>query len=101
MKEEPLPKTETIGQLVGHLFMMRLTRHNMVGYVTGLDRSRVDTDNIVSHIYKGQYDDLEKGMCKRAYNKNGGFSIFRNNVTKGICRICLRNTFKELSHAKN
>lgn len=94
--EKPLPKIETIGQLKNALFFNRLTRHNIVGYVLGLDRSRPN-HNLVSHIYKGEYDELEKGMCPKAYDEHGGFSIFRNNLTKGICRNCLKNTFDDIN----
>lgn len=98
MKEEPLPKIKTIGQLEMAMMMCQLTRHNMVGYITGLTRRVAPADNYVSHIYKGEYDSIEKGMCKKAYNyPPSGFSIFRNNVTKGICKTCLKNTLKDLA----
>lgn len=30
-------------------------------------------------------------MCKRGYNREEGYSIWRNNVgDRGICKICLR-----------
>ncbi len=94
-KEFPLPVVKDIGHLYNLLFSMELTRHSMVGYVLGLDRSR-NNEHLVSHIYKGEYDELEKGMCPRAYDKYGGFSIFRNNITRGICRTCLKNTLKDI-----
>jgi len=94
-KEQPLPKIVTISELHYALFQMKLTRHSMDGYVVGLDRSRPN-DNLLSHIYFGEYSELKKGMCAKAYNKNGGFSIFRNNIARDICRNCLKNTLKEL-----
>ncbi len=97
MKEKPLPKIETLGQLTAAMFKNELTRHNIVGFVTGLNRRIDNPDSYVSHIYKGKFSELEKGMCNKAYNyPPNGFSIFRNNVTKGICKTCLKNTLKDL-----
>lgn len=98
MQDAPLPKIETLGRLHNALFMFKLTRHNSVGYILGLDRSPNAESRFVAHIYKGQYDDIEKPMCKRGYNRGKtGFSIFRNNYGKGICKTCLKNTLKELN----
>lgn len=98
MKEKPLPKISTIGELVKAMLYRDLTRHYSVGYVLGVDRSTwKDSEKLISHIYKGKYDELEEGMCKRASDKNGYFSIFRNNEGRGICKICLRRTLKELN----
>ena len=68
------------------------------GYILGLERGYEAEKRFVSHIYKGQYDNLEKPMCKRGWNRDEGtaFSIWRNNIGRGICKNCLKNTLKEI-----
>ncbi len=91
MKEEPLPKVKDINHLHNLLFTRELTRHSMSGYLLGLDRSRAN-EHLMSHIYKGEYDGPMEGMCSKA-----PYSIFRNNLTRGICRTCLKNTMKDIN----
>lgn len=101
MKDKPLPKIETIGQLHNAMFKMELTRYNSIGYVLGLERTPYAENRFMSHIYKGQFDELEKPMCSRGWNRGkDSFSIWRNNIGKGICRNCLKNTLKDLLEIK-
>jgi hypothetical protein len=64
-------------------------------YVTGLDRStkwggRVG-DHMVAHLFDGDFGEPGKPLCRAAYDKWGGWSIWRNNVgAKGICKVCKR-----------
>lgn len=97
-KEEKLPIPENIQHLKEMFWTHELTRWRMTGYVTGVDRSDYPASlNKVTHVYKGSYGELEKSMCKNGM-KDGGFSIFRNNISyKGICKTCLKNTYKELT----
>ena len=76
----------------------KLFKCEMEGYILGLDRSPFSDTKYRSHIYKGTFSNPEKPMCKKGWNRNNGkgFSIFRNNIGLGICKICLKNTRKEL-----
>lgn len=90
---------KTINDLELALFNCELTGWDKVGYSTGVDRSLRGQQGLLrSHIYKGEYDNLEKPMCNRGYRdkKNKSFSIWRNNFGSGICRNCLKNTLKVL-----
>ena len=61
------------------------------GYITGLGR---DVPNPpLAHLYKGDFTDPGKPMCRYGWNRDDGtsYSIWRGNVgRKGICRICMR-----------
>lgn len=64
-------------------------------YVTGLDRSTRwgghAGDHIVSHLFDGTFGDPGKPLCRKAYDMDGGWSIWRGNVgSKGICKVCKR-----------
>lgn len=63
-------------------------------YILGLDRVE-RSEYKSSHIYKGNFSEIEKAMCSRASN-----SIWRNNLGNGICKICLKNTLKEYNGRK-
>lgn len=61
------------------------------GYITGLSREYKSLERLVAHLYKGDLSDPGNPMCKRGWNRDGGYSIWRNNVgEKGICKVCLR-----------
>lgn len=60
------------------------------GYILGQDRNDM---NLVTHIYKGDFNNPGLPMCVRGWNRSdgSGYSIFRGNVGNvGICRICTR-----------
>jgi hypothetical protein len=60
------------------------------GYILGQDRN---DENLVTHIYKGDFNNLGLPMCVRGWNRSNGksYSIFRGNVGEaGVCRICVR-----------
>ncbi len=62
------------------------------GYLTGHDRNE---DNVVTHIYKGNFSDPGLPMCVRGWNRSSGegYSIFRGNVGNvGLCKVCVRRT---------
>lgn len=62
------------------------------GYIAGMDRSN-EGSRIVTHLYKGNFNDPGLPMCVRGWNRASGmeYSIFRGNISDaGICRICLR-----------
>lgn len=78
----------------------KLFYNKMEGYILGLDRSPNAEYRFVSHIYKGTFHNPEKPMCKKGWNRDDGtgFSIWRNNLGLGICKICLKNTLKALKN---
>ena len=60
------------------------------GYILGQDRNDM---NLVTHIYKGDFNDPGLPMCVRGWNRSDGegYSIFRGNVGDvGVCRVCVR-----------
>ncbi len=79
---------------------------NKTDYVTGMFRGD-GGDRMVTHLYKGSFDDPGFPMCARGwqrkfYNKRGKlvdyeYSIFRNNLSSaGLCKICERRANKNL-----
>jgi hypothetical protein len=76
----------------------RLLNHDMPGYIIGLDRSPNAAIRFVSHIYRGTFSDPGDPMCPRGWNRDegNGYSIWRNNLGRDICRSCLRAVAKEL-----
>lgn len=69
------------------------------GYIAGLSRRRVPLAK-TSHLYKGTFADPGQPMCKRGYEDDGGFSIFRGNIgSNGICKVCLRRARAGLAPA--
>lgn len=69
------------------------------GYIIGLERTSGAENRFVSHIYKGTFNDPEKPMCSKGWNRDNGtsFSIWRNNLGLAICRTCSNNTLKEIN----
>lgn len=97
-KENKLPEYLTMGELYKELFFFRLTRHQIPGYFIGLERSENAENRFVSHVYNGLYDGPMVPMCARGYNRGkDSFSIFRNNLGRGICKVCLKNTLKKIN----
>lgn len=76
-----------------------LFRCEAKGFVLGLNRIPDPKCNkLSSHIYRGTFTDPKEPMCPRGYNRGKeGYSIWRNNIGKGICRTCLKNAAKEYS----
>lgn len=64
-------------------------------YVPGEDRNEPGT---VAHLYRGTFRRVGNPMCQRGWNRLNGFgwSIFRNCLGAGICKICLRRALKKL-----
>jgi hypothetical protein len=60
------------------------------GYILGLVREPKARDRFVSHLYKGTFADPGLPMCKLGWNRGDSYSILRNNIGKGICKVCLR-----------
>lgn len=59
------------------------------GYVIGLSRRRISAKT--SHLYKGDFHEPGQPMCKRGYEKEGDYSIWRGNFGEnGLCKVCLR-----------
>ena len=66
------------------------------GFLLGLERSPGSENRHMSHIYRGDFGDVGEPLCPKGYNRGkDGFSIWRNNIGKGICRMCLKNAAKE------
>lgn len=61
------------------------------GYITGLVRDP-GCENKLSHLYKGDFADPGMPMCRYGWNRDDGesYSIFRGNIGRGICKICMR-----------
>lgn len=75
-------------------------------YTTGVFRGD-NGQNMVTHLYNGNFNDPGFPMCSRGWNrvyydKNGNvidyeYSIFRNNISRpGICKICVRRAMLQL-----
>ena len=77
----------------------KLIDAEMDGYIIGLNRS-IDDEYValryVSHIYRGDFDEPEVAMCPKGMDKDGSFSIWRNNLGTHICKTCIKNTLKEI-----
>jgi hypothetical protein len=69
-------------------------------YTTGQDRN--EQDKVVSHLYRGTFNNVGNPMCQRGWNRANGFgySIFRNQPFVEICKICLRRAEKKLNPVK-
>ena len=80
----------------------RLVNHNMPGFIIGLDRSPKAAQRFVSHVYRGTFDDPGNPMCSRGWNRDGGngYSIWRNNLGRDICKSCLKAVEKEQQNAE-
>ena len=78
----------------------KLIENEMPGFIIGLDRSPNSQYRFRSHIYKGDFSEPGDPMCPRGWNREKGesYSIWRNNLGTDICRTCIKNTLKELSH---
>jgi len=70
----------------------------MDGYIIGLIREENAASRYVSHIYKGTFNDPGDPMCKKGWNRGSYYSIWRNNLGKNICKVCLKNTLKEINN---
>jgi hypothetical protein len=64
-------------------------------YVSGQDRNEPDA---VAHLYRGTFRKFGSPMCRRGWNRLGGhgYSIFRNNLGGGLCKVCLRRARAKL-----
>jgi hypothetical protein len=64
-------------------------------YIPALDRSTRHGGHVgehrVAHLFDGTFGDPGKPLCRRAYDEDGGYSIWRGNVgSMGICKVCRR-----------
>jgi len=66
-----------------------------IEYITGQDRNE---PNAVAHLYRGSFDDPSNPMCARGWNRENGFgySIFRNNASGELCKVCEKRAYKKL-----
>ena len=72
------------------------------GYILGLERSPNSENKHVSHIYRGTFQEPLEPLCPKGYNRDkDGYSIWRNDIGLGICRVCLKNLIKEWKHSRN
>jgi hypothetical protein len=59
------------------------------GYIPGLGRDVPHPR--ISHLYEGTFHDPGNPMCKRGWNREDGYSIWRGNIGKGgICKTCMK-----------
>lgn len=64
-------------------------------YILGLGRDQPRPR--VAHLYKGDFDDPGKAMCREGYNRPDGYSIWRGNMGEGgVCALCLSRALKGL-----
>lgn len=79
-----------------------LLNFSLKSYVLGLDRSPGSDKKFVSHIYRGSFNYIDEPLCPKGWNRDGGksFSILRNNVGKGICKVCMKNLEKEYAQPR-
>lgn len=76
----------------------KLLNCEMPNFLLGLIRGTNNDDKHVSHVYRGTFSEVGAPMCHRGYNRGeDGFSIWRNNIGRRICRNCIGNTLKELN----
>ncbi len=68
------------------------------GYIEGQDRNDYE-GRLVSHLYKGTFNDPGLPMCVRGWNRSDGerYSIWRGSSGVGTCQICLRRALKGLN----
>lgn len=68
------------------------------GYITGLPRD-TNCESKLSHLYKGDFHEPGLPMCSYGWNRDGGeaYSIFRGNIGRGICKICMKRAKAGLS----
>ena len=55
----------------------------------------------ISHLYKGEYNNLKGPMCRHGANRDNGdsFSIWRGNIgKKGICKTCMKRALNGEDH---
>lgn len=80
----------------------RLAAVRIVGraYVIGLDRNEQGS---VAHLYRGTFQRVGNPMCRRGWNRSNGFgwSIFRNCLGRGICKVCLRRALKKFKPVRS
>lgn len=62
------------------------------GFISGLERTPGADMRFVAHLYEGPYHDPGLPMCSRGWNRDAGtsYSIWRNNLGKGVCKTCTR-----------
>jgi hypothetical protein len=60
-----------------------------LAYISGEDRN---DPRAKAHLYRGTFERPRGPMCRRGWNRLNGFgwSIFRNNLGSGVCKVCLR-----------
>jgi hypothetical protein len=59
-------------------------------FVVGQDRNE---PTWVAHIYEHLPGGGYRPMCRRGWNRDGGYgiSIFRGHSPNGVCKVCQRN----------
>jgi len=76
-----------------------LLRGEIPGYIIGLERTPGAENRFMSHIYEGSFDDPGDPLCPKGWNRDNGkgYSIWRNNLGRGICRNCMKKLTKSLT----
>lgn len=85
--------TSERGRVYGLLFQAK-----MPGYILGLERTPGAENRFMSHIYQGTFSEPGDPLCPKGWNRDNGesYSIWRNNLGRGICGNCMRKLLKEL-----
>jgi len=72
-----------------------LNKEGGMGVIMGLARNKEHIESLHCHLYYGTFSEPEEPLCPYGYNDGkDGYSIFRGNVGRGICRLCLRKAHK-------
>ena len=76
-----------------------LINKELDGYILGLERTPGADIRFVSHIYQGTFSDPQEPLCPKGWNRDNGhaYSIWRNNVGRGVCKFCLKKLYKILN----
>lgn len=68
-----------------------LIKNEVPGLIIGLKRVPLPKCNTYhSHVYTGTFSDPEEPLCPYGWNDGDGYSIWRGNVGRGICKRCLK-----------
>ena len=72
-----------------------LNKEPGMNIIMGLARNKDHFENLRCHLYDGSFSEPGDPLCPYGYNDGKyGYSIFRGNVGRGICRFCLKRAHK-------
>lgn len=76
--------------------MAILNREPTMGVIMGLARNKEHFESLHCHLYYGTFNEPGEPLCPYGYNDGkDGYSIFRGNVGRGICKLCLKKAHKQ------